>query len=99
MSGRVILAWAVAREPWPDGCMAAALQRLPPRMGRDIMRWRNPMDRQARVLGRLLVRLALETLGEGNPKIMDGITALTEAGAVHGALDTKTRELIALAVA
>jgi 4'-phosphopantetheinyl transferase len=27
------------------------------------MRWRNPMDRQARVLGRLLVRLALETLG------------------------------------
>jgi AhpD family alkylhydroperoxidase len=42
---------------------------------------------------------ALEPLGEGNPKIMDGITALTEAGAVHGALDTKTRELIALAVA
>jgi len=42
---------------------------------------------------------ALESLGEGNPKIMDGLGALNEAGAVHGALDTKTRELIALAVA
>ncbi len=63
MSGRVILVCAEARELWPDGYMAAALNQLPPCMGREIMRWRNPMDRQARVLGRLLVRLALETLG------------------------------------
>ena len=59
----MILVWTLAREPWPDGCMAAALDRLPPGMGRELARWRNPMDRQARVLGRLLVRLALETLG------------------------------------
>lgn len=61
--GRVILVWAQAREPWPDGSMAAALNRLPPHMGREIARWRNLVDRQTRVLGRLLVRLALETLG------------------------------------
>ena len=66
MSGRVILAWAEAREPWPDGCMSAALNQLPPCMGREMARWRNPMDRQARVLGRLLVRLALEALGVAN---------------------------------
>jgi 4'-phosphopantetheinyl transferase len=46
--------------------MAAALKRLPPSMGREMARWRNPMDRQTRVLGRLLVRSALETLGVAN---------------------------------
>ncbi|BAH73649.1 4'-phosphopantetheinyl transferase domain protein [Solidesulfovibrio magneticus RS-1] len=66
MSGRLILVWAQAREPWPDGCMVAALNQLPPWMGREMARWRNPMDRQTRVLGRLLVRLALETLGVAN---------------------------------
>lgn len=66
MSARLILAWAQAREPWPDGCMAAALNQLPPSMGREMARWRNPMDRQSRVLGRLLVRLALESLGLAN---------------------------------
>lgn len=63
MSGQVILAWAQAQELWPDACMAAALQQLPQCMVQRIARWRNPMDRQTRVLGRLLVRLALETLG------------------------------------
>lgn len=42
---------------------------------------------------------AIGNLAEGNPKIMDGIKKLDEAGAAHGALDAKTRELIALAVA
>ena len=42
---------------------------------------------------------AIGTLAKGNPKILDGIKALDEAGAAHGALDAKTRELIALAVA
>jgi len=42
---------------------------------------------------------AFGALAKGNPKIMDGMKALDEAGAVHGALDAKTRELIALAVA
>jgi 4'-phosphopantetheinyl transferase len=51
--------------------MAAALDRLPPGMGREMDRWRNPMDRQTRVLGRLLVRLALETLGL-DPAVLAG---------------------------
>ncbi len=38
-------------------------------------------------------------LAKGNPKIMEAIQTLDAAGAVHGALDAKTRELIALAVA
>jgi AhpD family alkylhydroperoxidase len=38
-------------------------------------------------------------LAKGNPKIMDGIKSLEEAGAAHSALDAKTRELIAVAVA
>lgn len=42
---------------------------------------------------------AIGDLAKGNPKIMDGIKALDEAGAAHGALDAKTRELISLAVA
>jgi AhpD family alkylhydroperoxidase len=45
---------------------------------------------------------AVKTIGnlaKGNPKIMDGIKAFDEAGAAHGALDAKTRELISLAVA
>lgn len=41
----------------------------------------------------------LGALAKGNPKIMDGIKTFDEAGAAHGALDAKTRELIALAVA
>lgn len=41
----------------------------------------------------------LGALAKGNPKIMDAIKTLDEAGAAHGALDAKTRELIALAVA
>ena len=63
MPARVMLTWAEAREPWPGAWMTAALQRLPPAMGRDMARCRNPLDRQSRVLGRLLVRLALETMG------------------------------------
>ena len=49
-----------------------------------------------------LLQSAMEALGElgkGNPKIMEGVKALGEAGAAHGALDDKTRELISLAVA
>ena len=38
-------------------------------------------------------------LAKGNPKIMAGIKTFDEAGAAHGKLDAKTRELIALAVA
>ncbi|MHC1712378.1 MAG: carboxymuconolactone decarboxylase family protein [Solidesulfovibrio sp.] len=49
-----------------------------------------------------LLKDAMKNFGElakGNPKIMDGIKTFDEAGAAHGALDPKTRELIALAVA
>ena len=49
-----------------------------------------------------LLQNAMKAFGElakGNPKIMDGIKALDEAGAAHSALDAKTRELIAVAVA
>jgi AhpD family alkylhydroperoxidase len=49
-----------------------------------------------------LLKDAMKNFGElakGNPKIMDGIKTFDEAGATHGALDAKTRELIALAVA
>jgi len=42
---------------------------------------------------------ALGSLGKGNPKIMEAAKSLGEAGAAHGALDDKTRELISLAVA
>ena len=42
---------------------------------------------------------AIGDLGRGNPKIMDAMKSLDAAGAVHGALDPKTRELISLAVA
>ena len=38
-------------------------------------------------------------LAKGNPKLMQGLRTLDEASASFGALDTKTRELIALAVA
>jgi AhpD family alkylhydroperoxidase len=38
-------------------------------------------------------------LAKGNPKIMAGLKTFDEAAAAHGALDAKTRELIALAVA
>ncbi len=41
----------------------------------------------------------LGALAQGNPKIMEAIQTLDAAGAAHGALDAKTRELIALAVA
>lgn len=42
---------------------------------------------------------AIGDLAQGNPKIMDAAKALEAAGAAHDALDAKTRELIALAVA
>ena len=42
---------------------------------------------------------AITALATGNGKIIEGIKNLDEAGATHGALDAKTRELIALAVA
>ncbi|SHN61763.1 carboxymuconolactone decarboxylase family protein [Desulfovibrio litoralis] len=42
---------------------------------------------------------AITQLAKGNKKIIDGIKTLEESGATHGALDPKTRELIALAVA
>ncbi|WP_300154303.1 carboxymuconolactone decarboxylase family protein [Solidesulfovibrio sp.] len=38
-------------------------------------------------------------LAKGNPKLMQAMETLDKAGAAHGALDAKTRELIALAVA
>ena len=41
----------------------------------------------------------LENLGNGNPKIMQALGALDAAAKSKGALDDKTRELIALAVA
>lgn len=49
-----------------------------------------------------LLQNAMKSIGElakGNPKVMVGIKAMDEAGAAHGSLDAKTRELIALAVA
>ena len=38
-------------------------------------------------------------LAKGNPKLMAALRTFDEAAAAHGALDAKTRELIALAVA
>ncbi len=49
-----------------------------------------------------LLQNAMKGFGElakGNPKIMEAIQTLDAAGATHGVLDAKTRELIALAVA
>ena len=49
-----------------------------------------------------LLEEAMKSFGElakSNPKIMAGIKTFDEAGSAHGALDAKTRELIALAVA
>ena len=42
---------------------------------------------------------AIETLAKGNGGIMQGIVTLAKAEEAKGALDKKTRELIALAVA
>ena len=42
---------------------------------------------------------AIEVLAKGNGEIMQGIGVLAKAEAAKGALDKKTRELIALAVA
>jgi AhpD family alkylhydroperoxidase len=42
---------------------------------------------------------AIGELAKGNPKVPDVMKSLNDAGSVHGALDDKTRELIALAVA
>ncbi|WP_027185482.1 carboxymuconolactone decarboxylase family protein [Desulfovibrio inopinatus] len=42
---------------------------------------------------------AIGTLAKGNPKLMQGLGTLDEAAQAKGALDPKTRELIALAVA
>lgn len=42
---------------------------------------------------------AITQLAKGNKKIIDAVKNLEEAGTTHGALDPKTRELIALAVA
>ena len=36
---------------------------------------------------------AITALATGNGKIIEGIKSLDEAGATHGALDAKTREL------
>lgn len=41
----------------------------------------------------------LSQLGQGNPEIMQALGTLDKAAASKGALDAKTRELIALAVA
>lgn len=49
-----------------------------------------------------LLKEAMKSFGDlakGNPKIMQGIENFDAAGAAHGALDAKTRELISLAVA
>lgn len=63
MPQRVIVVRMEDRGLWPNERMAAALRRLPERMVREMRRRRRPEDRQAWILGRLLVRLALETLG------------------------------------
>lgn len=42
---------------------------------------------------------AIGSLAKGNPKVLDGLQAFDAAAASKGALDDKTRELIALAVA
>lgn len=45
---------------------------------------------------------AMKTMGplaSGNPQIMQGIKTFDAAGSAHNALDAKTRELIAVAVA
>lgn len=42
---------------------------------------------------------AIGALGKSTPKLMDGLGTFDAAAESHGALDGKTRELIALAVA
>lgn len=55
-----------------------------------VVNWQELLEQAPKALGQL---------AKGNPKIMDGIKTFDAAGAAHGALDAKTRELIALAVA
>lgn len=63
MPQRVVVAWAEDRGLWPHERLTAALGQLPDPMVREVLRRRRPQDRQAALLGRLLVRLALATLG------------------------------------
>lgn len=46
-----------------------------------------------------VIKKAFGALGKSNPKMLSAYLALGEANAANGALDAKTRELIALAVA
>ncbi|WP_243367217.1 carboxymuconolactone decarboxylase family protein [Fundidesulfovibrio soli] len=52
--------------------------------------WKNLVNNSMKAFGELI---------KGNPKIGEAMKALDDAGSAHGALDAKTRELIALAVA
>lgn len=52
--------------------------------------WKDLIDRAMKAFGEL---------AKGNPKLMEGMRTLDEAGAAKGALDAKTRELISVAVA
>ncbi|MGE4552866.1 MAG: 4'-phosphopantetheinyl transferase superfamily protein [Desulfovibrionaceae bacterium] len=63
MPGRVILLATANTDPWPPGRLERALVRLPPGMGPEVLALRRAVDRQARVLGRLLLRAGLVRLG------------------------------------
>lgn len=62
----ILLLHAACGAPWEQERFAAALTRLPPAMRKEIpvlLRWQ---DRQARLLGRLLLRGGLQRLGLAN---------------------------------
>jgi 4'-phosphopantetheinyl transferase len=65
MPGRVILLSRLDPVPWSAEQLATALARLPAGMGEEVARQRRWQDRQARILGRLLLQAGLTRLGLG----------------------------------
>jgi 4'-phosphopantetheinyl transferase len=63
MPGRVILLHVADPGLWAPGRVDAALDRLPAFMREEILRSQRQADRQARILGRLLLRAGLLRLG------------------------------------
>jgi 4'-phosphopantetheinyl transferase len=59
---------------WGPEFFAEALVRLPRRMEEEILSLRRPQDRQARILGRLLLRLGLRRLGLGQASTLNDWT-------------------------
>jgi 4'-phosphopantetheinyl transferase len=71
--GGLILLYVADAEPWPQGRFAAALAALPGFMREEVLALHRWQDRQARVLGRLLLRAGLARLGQAGPAGLTGL--------------------------